>query len=159
MISLLAYPARLARGKDGFWLVTFRDVKEAGTDDRDRGAALIAAMDALSAALAGYLVAGRNLPKASAPRPGEVLIHADPSLSAKASLRRIMIENGLKPADLGRLLKADKTEIRRMLDPDHPSKLDRLDRALRALGHRVIAGTAPIDPAPRQPTKRHRRAA
>ena len=142
----LAYPARLNKGADGFWLVTFRDVPEAGTDDRDPTAALIEASDALTAALAGYVKAGRELPKASKPRAHEFPVHAAAALAAKVALHRLVKERQLKKADLCRLLKADKTEVRRLLDPDHPSKLDRLDLALRALGHRVIVEVAPIDP-------------
>ncbi len=146
MISNLAYPARVKKGKDGFYLVTFRDVKEAGTDDRDLKKALLAASDALSAALAGYIKDERELPLSSSPRKGEILIHVDATLSAKVALRQLLEDRNMTNADLCRLLKADKTEVRRLLDPDHPSKLDRLDRALRALGSRVIVDIRSIDP-------------
>ena len=33
-----------------------------------------------------------------------------------------------------------ETEIRRMLDPEHATKLDRLNQALQALGRKLVLG-------------------
>lgn len=143
----LCFPARVAKGADGFYLVTFRDVPEAGTDDRDRATAMLEAADALTVALAGYLKDGRKLPAASRPRSGEVLIHVEPAFAAKAALRRLMAERKLSNVAFARLLKVDEKEVRRMVDPDCPTKLDRLDAALRALGHRVIVAIQPVTPS------------
>mgnify|MGYP001807647790 CR=1 FL=1 len=49
------FPYELTRDGAGFWLVTFPDVPEAGTDDPDREAALAEAADSLIAALGGYV--------------------------------------------------------------------------------------------------------
>ncbi len=144
IIKILAYPARVKVGKDGFCLVTFRDVPEAGTDDRDRDAAMIEAADALTAALAGYLKAGSALPVPSKPRAGEVLVHAEPAFVAKVALRQLMAARKLGNVGLAKLLKVDEKEIRRMIDPDQPTKLDRLDAALHALGYRMIGGVQPL---------------
>jgi antitoxin HicB len=38
------------------------------------------------------------------------------------------------------LLGSDEKEIRRMLDPRHPTKLPRIDAALAVLGRRLILG-------------------
>jgi antitoxin HicB len=144
VIEALAYPARMKTGKDGFWLVTFRDVPEAGTDDRDRDTAMIEAADALTAALAGYLKAGRALPAPSKARAGEVLVHAEPAFVAKVALRQLMMARKLGNVGLAKLLKVDEKEVRRMIDPDQPTKLDRLDMALHALGYRIIGGVRPL---------------
>ncbi len=140
----LGFPARVTKGKDGFYLVTFRDVPEAGTDDKDREAAILDAVDALTAALAGYVKADLSLPRPSKLKPGEVLIHVEPSFAAKIALRRLMADRKLSNVAFAKLLKLHEREVRRMIDPDYPTKLDRLDAALRALGHRVIIDIQPL---------------
>lgn len=151
------FPARVAKGKDGFHTVTFRDVPEAMTDDRDLNSAMLAAADALTAALAGYVKEGLDLPEPSEPKAGETVIHADPSFSAKVALRQLMAERNLSNVGLAKLLKLDEKEIRRMVDPDQPTKLDRLDMALRSLGYRVIVGVQPVAPSKRATGKGHGR--
>lgn len=145
----LGFPARVTKGEDGFYLVTFRDVPEAGTDNQDREAAILAGADALTAALAGYLKEDRDLPRPSKLRAGEVLIHVDPSFAAKLALRQVLAEKGLSNVALAKVLGVHEKEVRRMLDPDHPTKLDRLDVALRALGYRVIVDVQPVTPSKR----------
>lgn len=140
----LAYPARVKAGPDGFHLVTFRDVPEAGTDDRDRETALIEAADALTAALAGYLKEGRELPTPSKARTDDVLVHAEASFVAKVALRQLMAIRNLSNVGLAKLIKVDEKEVRRMVDPDQRTKLDRLDAALRALGYRVVGGVQSV---------------
>jgi antitoxin HicB len=141
------FPARVAKGKDGYHTVTFRDVPEAMTDDRQLSSAMLAAADALTAALAGHVKEGRDLPKPSKPRLGETLVFADPSFSAKVVLRQVMAERKISNVGLAKLLKKDEKEIRRMIDPDQPTKLDRLDKALQALGYRVIVGVQLVAPS------------
>jgi antitoxin HicB len=128
-------------------MVIFRDVPEAMTDDRQLNAAMLAAADALTAALAGYVKEGRSLPKPSKPRSGETLVFADPSFSAKVVLRQVMAERKISNVGLAKLLRKDEKEVRRMIDPDQPTKLDRLDTALKALGYRVIVGVQPVAPS------------
>jgi hypothetical protein len=39
---------------------------------------------------------------------------------------------------------ADHNEARRLLDPDHPSKLHSLDVALRVVGQRAVLRVVPV---------------
>jgi antitoxin HicB len=61
------YPFVVTQDDAGFFLVTFPDVTEAHTGDRDRHAAIMAAEDCLIAALGGYIHQRRTRP-ASKPR-------------------------------------------------------------------------------------------
>jgi antitoxin HicB len=140
----LAYPARFAKDGDGF-VVTFRDVPEAITQGDDLTEALANAEEALSVALAGYLKLACDLPAASAAKRTERVIHAAPALVAKVALRRALDAQGLSAADLARRLGVDHKEARRLLDPDHPSKLHSLDLALRAVGQRAVLHVMAID--------------
>jgi antitoxin HicB len=44
---------------------------------------------------------------------------------------------GITQIELARRLRIDEKEARRMLDPHHPTKADRLERALAVLGRYV----------------------
>ena len=68
------YPATVTVDTAGFFLVTFPDVPEAGTDAETREEALHNAVDALIAALGGYIQARRTLPLPSPAQPRQVLI-------------------------------------------------------------------------------------
>jgi len=139
----LAYPAKLTPDDGGF-IVTFRDVPEALTQGDDEAEALAQAADALSVALAGYVKAGRDLPAPTEAKRGETIVHADPTLAAKVALRRMMFDMAINTSQLARRLDVDVKEARRLLDPDHPSKLNGLDQALRALGHRAVLHVMPL---------------
>ncbi len=52
----------------------------------------------------------------------------------KAALFREMRTAGITRVELARRLRIDEKEARRMLDPRHATKADRLEKALAALG-------------------------
>lgn len=141
--TALAYAAKFAKDGEGF-VVTFRDVPEAITQGDDLDDALASAEDALSVALAGYVKLGRDLPAMTEAKRGERVIHASPTLVAKVALRRTLHARELSPTDLARRLGVDHKEGRRLLDPDHPSKLHSLDAALRVVGQRAVLRVVPV---------------
>lgn len=51
-----------------------------------------------------------------------------------------MKETGLTKVQLAKRLKCDEKEVRRMLDPRHNSRIDRIEGALEALGRQLIVG-------------------
>jgi antitoxin HicB len=61
-------------------------------------------------------------------------------MAAKAALYSAMRQAGLTYARLARKLGCDEREVRRMLDPRHPTKLPRIKEALDALGKRLVVG-------------------
>ena len=77
------YPATITRDAAGFYLVTFPDVPEAGTDAQTREEALHDAGDALIAALGGYVQARRPIPRPSKAKPRQVLITLPTLVTAK----------------------------------------------------------------------------
>jgi hypothetical protein len=54
-----------------------------------------------------------------------------------------MKEAAISKANLARTLQVDEKEIRRLLDPHHPSKLPRMEEALRAFGKRLVLSLQP----------------
>jgi antitoxin HicB len=132
------YPATVKVDAAGFHLVTFPDVPEAGTDAPTRGEALDAAVDALIAALGGYVQARRPIPRPSKARPGQVLIPLPTLVAAKLALYEAMRATGTTNAELGRQLGLGEGAVRRLLDLDHRSHIGQLEAGLQILGHRLV---------------------
>jgi antitoxin HicB len=138
-----AYPAKFAKSGDTI-LVTFRDLREANTFGNDRGDALASAIDCLDVALLFRLKDEKMVPEPSEPKRGEVVIPASPRVAAKVAFALAFNESGLTRVALAKRLGWAESEIRRLLDPNHATKLDRIDVALRALGRCLVVGDAPL---------------
>jgi antitoxin HicB len=59
-------------------------------------------------------------------------------MAAKAALYLAMREAGMTNVQLARRIGRDEKEVRRMLDPRHPTKLPRIKEALEVLGKRLV---------------------
>jgi antitoxin HicB len=135
------YPAKFGRGeKPGVLVVTFQDLPEAITQGSGEKDAIGQAADCLEEAIAGRIADGREIPKVSRPVRGERLTPVPAPMAAKAALYLAMREAGITNVQLARKLGCDEREVRRMLDPTHPTKLPRIKEALEVLGKRLVLG-------------------
>jgi antitoxin HicB len=133
------YPARFERGdKPGVIVITFRDLSEAITQGRGGKDALWQAADCLEEVIAGRIADGREIPQPSRASRSERLIPVPAPMAAKAALYLAMKGAGITNVDLARKLGCDEKEVRRMLDPRHPTKLPRINEALELLGKRLV---------------------
>lgn len=133
-----AYPLTLAPDhEDSGFVVTMPDLPEVVTQGEDELDALEQASDALDEALAGRIRRGDEIPRPSPRRHGQRAVVPTPLIAAKAALYLTLRSSGLTKSDLARELGCDVREVRRLLDPRHPSKLPRLVRALATLGGRL----------------------
>jgi antitoxin HicB len=131
-----SYPARIVRDGDGF-MVSFPDIPEALTGAATREEALALAADALTAAMDFYLEYRRQVPAPSAPKRGQVTIDLPPSVGAKVLLLNEMLRQQVKPAELARRMNVRPQEVNRLTDLHHPTKIDTISLALRAIGKRL----------------------
>lgn len=138
---MLSYPARIARDEDQF-LVTFPDIPEAITQGRTREEAIEMAADALATAMDFYFEDRRAVPGPSPAKRGQVLIDLPASIAAKVLLLNEMIAQGTRPADLARLMNVRPQEVNRLTDLRHPTKIDTIASALKALGKRLALSVA-----------------
>jgi len=129
-----AYPAKLEPDEDGEYIVSFRDLPEALTSGHDEREALAEAADCLDEAIAGRINRGDDIPQPSPPRKGEQRVAVPAHTAAQAALYLAMRATGISKSELARRLGCDVREARRLLDPRHPSKIERLEAALAALG-------------------------
>ena len=133
------YPAKFERGDTpGVLVITFRDVPEAISQGKGLKDAHWQAADCLEEAIAGRIAGGRKIPNASSLARGERLIPVPAPMAAKAALYLAMGEAGMTNVQLARKLSCDEKEVRRMLDPRHPTKLPRIKEALEVFGKRLV---------------------
>ena len=131
------YPANIKQDSAGYYLVTYPDFPEAATDARSRGAALFEAVDCLEEAVAGRMKRGDDIPSPSPPARGAVIITLPTLYSMKAALYLALREARLSQSGLAAKLGKDEKEVRRLLDPEHASRISALEAALHSVGKRV----------------------
>ena len=137
------YPARfMPDRKEGGYVVIFRDISEAITQGDTIKEAMEEAAGALQAAIEGRIMDDLDIPKPSGPKRGERLVAVPVQTALKAALYLEMRASGITRVELAHRMGVDEKEARRMLDPRHPTKADRLERALAALGLHVQVGVA-----------------
>lgn len=119
-------------------MVRFIDLPEAITSGADRQDALMQAADCLEEGIAGRITDGLEIPQPSALRRSQVLVTVPAPTAAKAALYLAMREAKITNTELARRLGCNEKEVRRMLDPRHPTKLPRIQQALEALGKHLV---------------------
>jgi antitoxin HicB len=135
-----SYPVTLSSEKRGGYTVTFRDLPEAITYGKDKREAVEQAADCLEEAIANRIVMRTEIPVPSPARRSQAWVPVPAPTAAKAALYLAMKETGVSNTVLARRLGCDEKEIRRMLNPRHPTKLPRIQAALQVLGWRLIIG-------------------
>jgi antitoxin HicB len=81
-----------------------------------------------------------SIPEPSKSRRGELSISVPALMAAKAAIYLAMKEAKISKTELAKRLKCDEKEIRRLLNPRHKSKIERIEAALKALGKHLIVG-------------------
>ena len=129
------YPVALTPDEDTV-LVTFPDIPEAITFGDDEAEALAHAGEAIEAAIGGLIKDGRDVPAPSA-AAGRPTVSLPATIAAKVALYGAMRENGITKAELARRLGWHRPQVGRLLDLNHASRMDHLERALALLGKRL----------------------
>ena len=132
-----SYPCRIVRDGDG-WSVHFPDVPEAVMAARSYDEAVDFAEEALVGALAGYVEAHRALPAPGATALGQVLVTVPPLVAAKLALYAVLQHRRITKVELARRLGVSDTTAHRIVDPEHRSHIDQVERALRAVGRTLV---------------------
>jgi antitoxin HicB len=133
------YPAILLPEEDGSGFhVRFPNLPEALTGGTDLNDTLEQATDCLAEALAGRIARGDAIPDPSKLKRGQYPVSVPLYLAPKLALYLAMREGELRNTDLARRLGVSETVVRRMLDPKHNTKAERIQPALAALGKRIV---------------------
>jgi antitoxin HicB len=131
------YPADI-EGDKGRLLLSFPDVPEAHTEARTLRQLSPRARDCLVAALGGYVALSRPIPKPSAAKRGQQKVALPALIAAKLALYQAMRGAKVSNVNLAKRLGLSEGAVRRLLDLDHRSHIDSVERALNALGKNLL---------------------
>jgi len=133
-----SYPATFRRDSGGRLLVNFPDLPEAHTDGKNAQEANEEAIDCLGSAIAFRIAEKADIPAPSALKRGQRLVPVPLWIAGKLALYLTMREQRISNSDLARRLGVRETVVRRMLDPDHDTRSEKLQAALAMLGKRIV---------------------
>lgn len=131
----MRYPVKLEPDSGGF-VVSFPDIPEALTQGDTREDALEMARDALVTAFEFYFEDGERVPA-----PGDItgdFIEVPASIAAKVLMLNAFIDSGLSQVELATRMGVKKQEVTRLFDLHHSTKIDTIQRALAAMGKRLL---------------------
>jgi len=131
------YPAKFTAGRDGRVMVEFVDLVHVATDGKDSREAMEEAMDALGSDLSIRLSRREEIPTPSSPKRGQRMVPVPLWLAPKLALYLAMRDQGVSNSALARRLGLHERVIRRMLDPEHATKAEKIQAALAALGKQM----------------------
>ena len=137
MAMRYSYPIDLHKEREGGFSVTFPDFDEAFTDGETFAEAVAEAADCLEEALAGRIVRREDIPVPS-PVKGRPAVVPGAVLAAKTALYEALREQRLSNSAFAAAMGIQESEIRRMLDPRHATKISRLEEALAQFGKRLV---------------------
>lgn len=136
-MSLFSYPAKFAAGSDGRVLVEFVDLPRVATDGKDGREAMEEAMDALGSDLSIRLSRREEIPTPSPVKRGRRQVPVPLWLAPKLALYLAMRDQRISNSELARRLGVHERVIRRMLDPEHATKAEKIQAALAVLGKQL----------------------
>lgn len=131
------FPIVISRDEAGFFLVTFPDLPEAGTDGLSVEEALEEARDCINEAIAGRIRRGEPIPHPSKIGKRHV-VFPNALITAKASLYLSWKETGLSCLALSKKLGIALQTLQRMLDPKHRTHIGSIEAVLEVLGARLV---------------------
>jgi antitoxin HicB len=139
-MSTLIYPALFMRDDEGRFVVTFPDLPGAITDGATLDEAMREAIDCLGSDLAHRLA---NRKAEIVPRPGKAakgatMVPAPLWIAGKIALHWAMEDRKINNVDLAKMLGVNEAVVRRMLDPDHETKAEKLISALAMFGKYLV---------------------
>jgi len=133
------YPASILREGNGKGFhVRFPDLPEALTGGDDLEDTLLQAADCLAEAIAGRIARGDEIPAPSQAKRGQHLVSVPLYLAPKLALHLAMRERRIPNTELAKRLGVSETVVRRMLNPKHDTRPEKIQAALIALGKRIV---------------------
>ena len=136
-MSLFSYPAKFTPGTDGRVLVEFIDLPRVATDGKDEREAMEEAMDALGSDLSIRLSRREEISTPSLAKRGARPVPVPLWLAPKLALYLAMRDQRISNSELARRLGLHERVVRRMLDPTHATKAEKIQAALAVLGKQL----------------------
>lgn len=135
-----SYPVRLEQEEDGGYFVTLPDIGYGATQGDTLEEALAQAEDMLEEAVLGMMAHGEAVPPPSRAK-GRPTIALPALTAAKLEAYRAMRAAGLNKKQLAERLGWQPSQVTRLFDGRHASRLDQIEAALKALGRRLVVSS------------------
>jgi antitoxin HicB len=124
--------------KRGGFVVTFPDLEHGATQGETLEEAVDMAEDLLRCIVGELMKRGDALPNATKRRGKKYRLISLPALqSAKAEFYSAFRASRIKKSELARRIGIPKTNVERIFDLDHASRLDQIEAAFLAIGKRI----------------------
>ena len=132
-----AWPVDLASDEEGGFVVNFPDLPNGWSQGETHAEALAQAEDLLEEMILGMMSHNEDVPMPS-PAQGRPLVTLPALTAAKLETYRAMREAGLSKSALAARLGWRPSQVTRLFDGRHASRLDQIEAALAALGRRLV---------------------
>ena len=130
------YPLAIASDDNDTLLVKVPDFPEAVTFGEDEADALARGGQVVEIAIEGRMKDHQDIPLPS-PAAGRPTVTLAATIAAKVAIYRAMRAAGINNAELARRLGWHRPQVGRLLDINHASRMDHLERVLALLGKRL----------------------
>ena len=134
------WPVDLIPAEEGGYIVNFPDSPNGWSQGDDRAEALAQAEDLLEEMVLGMMAHGEDVPLPS-PANGRPTIALPALTAAKLEAYRAMCAAGLNKKQLAERLGWQPSQVTRLFDGRHASRLEQIEAALRVLGRRLVIGS------------------
>jgi len=134
------YPVRLEQEEDRGYVVTLPDIGYGATQGDTLEEALAQAEDLLEEAVFGMMAHGEEVPVPSRAK-GRPTVALPALTAAKLEAYRAMRAAGLNKKQLAARLGWQPSQVTRLFDGRHASRLDQIEAALKALGRRLVVSS------------------
>ena len=145
----LGYRYTLKRQENGWWLVRFPGIPEALTEGETEAEARASAVDCAITALAGYMKAGKPLPREGAGHSGPDRAVLPSLVTAKLAVYETMRAGGWSKVKLAKKLGMSENSVRRLLDLHHSSHMWIIDEALAKMNAELSIDLPKLRPSGR----------
>jgi antitoxin HicB len=136
-----AWPADLVPTEEGGFIVTFPDLPNGWSQGETRDEALAQAEDLRDEMILGRMAHNEDVPRPS-PAKGRPIVALPALTAAKVEAYRAMLAAGLNKRQLAKRLGWQPSQVTRLFDGRHASRLDQIEAALQALGRRLVVTSA-----------------
>lgn len=117
--------------------VTVRDLPEVLTFGASIDEAKALAADAIDAVVAHRIEKGKEISPPSPVKRGEVAIELPLQTAVKAGLYVAWLRSGLSKSEVAKRMKVGETEVYRILNPRHGTRLSAIEAAAKAIGAKL----------------------
>lgn len=132
------YPILITEDKDDDgYVVTCRDISEVITQGETLEEVLEYAADALDVAICGRIDDGKDVPAPTTKQVREHMVSVPITTALKAAAFMRFRQSGKTKVAIADELGLPESEIRKILNPGHPTKADRLESFIHALGGNI----------------------